>query len=99
MTQRCRYSQRPDNRRGGLRPLLGDRPRAHAETFFSAMPEKISSLRSLSYLSALWGAVHPCQILPIMRSSFWCDRLSGPTLLYDAKNQIAGSVLLWPIFT
>src|SRR5829696_4994959 len=64
----------------------------YPETFLSAIPEKISSLRRLSYLSAFWGVVHPCQILPITRFSFECNQLSTPIVVYDAKNQAAGSV-------
>ena len=39
-------------------------------TFFAAIPGKISSLRSASYVSAFCGVVHPCQILPTMCSFF-----------------------------
>src|SRR5215212_6172355 len=61
----------------------------YPETSCSAIPEKISSLRSLSYLSALWGVVHPCQILPITQASFVCNQSSRPTVVYDAKTQTA----------
>lgn len=59
----------------------------YPETFFSAMPEKISSLRRFSYLSAFWGVVHPCQILPITLSSFACNQPSTLTVAYDTETQ------------
>src|SRR5215212_3713057 len=59
-------------------------------TFFSAMPEKISSLRRLSYLSAFLEFVHPCQILPIMRSSLGCNQSSTLTVIYAANSKRLG---------
>src|SRR5215208_4230124 len=50
-------------------------------------------------LVGVLGVVHPCQILPITRSSLACNQSSRHTVVYDAKNQMAGSVSLWPIFT
>src|ERR671913_515357 len=71
----------------------------YPETFFSAIPEKISCLRRFSYWSAFSRVVHPCQILPITRSSSGCNQLSRPAVVYDAQCQAAGSAPLWPIFT